>query len=73
MKDGLELDKLLDKAKSTSRKAVKTVTDTASNIAGTAKEAVANATDKIVDTIEEKRNTAEKEWREYFESAMLPS
>lgn len=72
MKDGLELDKLLDKAKTISHKAVKTVTDTASNIAGTTKEAVANVTDKVVDTIEEKRNTAEKERKEYFESAMLP-
>lgn len=51
MKDGLELDKLLDKAKTASRKAVKTVTDTASNIVGTTKEAVANVADKIVDTI----------------------
>lgn len=72
MKDGLELDKILNKAKTASHKAAKTVTDTTSNIAGTTKEAVANVADKIVDTIEEKRNIAEREQREYFEAAILP-
>jgi hypothetical protein len=51
---------------------VKTVADTASNIAWTTKDAVVNTTDRVVNTIEEKRNTAEKERKEHFESAMLP-
>lgn len=63
---------LLEKVRDSSKKVAKSVTGAASGIVETTKDAVASVTEKISDSIEEKKVLAEKEQQEQFLVAMRP-